>query len=54
MKILKSTLPIFLPRKCAWFDAVKCYKKINQKYDKTLKVNTRNTHQYQLVHISNE
>jgi len=26
--------------------------KINQKNDKTLKVNTTNTHQYQLVHIS--
>jgi len=26
--------------------------KINQKYDKTPKVNTRNTHQYQLVHFS--
>jgi len=26
--------------------------KINQTYDKTLKVNSRNTHQYQLVHIS--
>jgi len=26
--------------------------KINQKYDKTPKFNTRNTHQYQLVHFS--
>ena len=48
----KINITYFFANKMCMVWCSKMLRKFNQKYDKTLKFNTRNTHQYQLVHIS--